>query len=94
MSSTIIANLLEVVREFGQRPSLGFLVQGQYQTISYQELNNLRSQLAEYWQKKGYVRGEKIALMLPNSAEWVIADLAVATLGLVLVPSSTSPSCT
>lgn len=86
MSSTIIANFLEVVREFGQRPSLGFLVQGQYQTISYQELNNLRSQLAEYWQKKGYVGGEKIALMLPNSAEWVMADLAVATLGLVLVP--------
>ncbi len=86
MSNTIIANFLEVVRDFAQRPALGFYSQGRYQTISYQELNNLRSQLAEDWQIKAYVKGEKVAIMLPNSPEWVIADLAVATLGLVLVP--------
>lgn len=86
MSNTIIANFLEVVRDFAQRPALGFYSQGHYQTISYQELNNLRSQLADDWQKKGYIQGEKVAVMLPNCPEWVIADLAVATLGLVLVP--------
>lgn len=86
MSNTIIANFLGVVRDFAQRPALGFYSQGHYQTISYQELNNLRSQLADDWQKKGYLQGEKVAVMLPNCPEWVIADLAAATLGLVLVP--------
>ncbi len=86
MSNTIIANFLEVVRDFAQRPALGFYSQGHYQTISYQELNNLRSQLADDWQKKGYIQGEKVAVMLPNCPEWVTADLASATLGLVVVP--------
>lgn len=86
MSNTIIANFLEVVRDFSQRPALGFYSQGHYQTISYQELNNLRSQLADDWQKKGYIQGEKVAVMLPNCPEWVTADLASATLGLVVVP--------
>lgn len=92
MTNTIIGNFLEVVRDFGQRPALGSLRQGVYQTISYKELDNLRSQLADFWYKKGYQKGEKIAVMLDNSPEWVIVDLATATLGLVLVPVHSSYS--
>src|SRR5450631_4056309 len=48
------------------------------------------SQLAVRWQealrREGLVAGDRVAMMLKNSLEWVVFDLAALGLGLVTVP--------
>ena len=86
MSQTIIDVFKESVDKYGKRDALAFLSDKKYKTITYQALDNYRLQIAKWWQDLGLKQGEKLAVMLPNSPEWVIADLAAASLGLTLVP--------
>ncbi len=86
MSQTITDVFKESVEKYGKRNALAFLSNKKYQTITYQALDNYRLQIAKWWQELGLQKGEKIAIMLPNSPEWIIADLAAASLGLVIVP--------
>lgn len=44
------------------------------------------SLLAGWFQAKGIVKGDKIALLSPNRPEWIIADLAILSIGAVSVP--------
>lgn len=87
---TIIEKFRSVVKEHGDRTALGFLSEGNYQKISYHELNNYRLQLARFCEKKGWTFGENVSLMLDNSPEWIITDLMAATLGMVIVPIHTT----
>ncbi|PLX26204.1 long-chain fatty acid--CoA ligase, partial [Candidatus Parcubacteria bacterium] len=87
---TIIEKFKSVVKEREDKTALGFLQEENYQKISYQELNNYRLQLARFCEKKGWSFGEKVALMLDNSPEWIISDLMAATLGMVVVPIHTT----
>jgi fatty-acyl-CoA synthase len=54
--------------------------------LSYRQLDEQSRQLAGYLQANGIRRGERIALHLRNSAEYVIADLAILKLNAVKVP--------
>lgn len=86
MSQTIIASFKESVAKNGKKDALAFLSAGKYQKISYQDLDNYRLQIAAWWRELGLQKGDKLAIMLPNSPEWIVADLAAATLGVVIVP--------
>ncbi|MFA5127357.1 MAG: long-chain fatty acid--CoA ligase [Patescibacteria group bacterium] len=90
MADTIISKFQLSANQHGQRTALAYLDGGQYQTISYQELDNHRLYIAGWWQELGFRAGDKVAIMLPNSPEWIISDLAAATLGLVAVPIHTT----
>lgn len=87
---TIIDKFKETVAQHSDRVALGFLANGKYQTISYRELDLYRLQIAHFYKNSGFKKGETIAVMLPNSPEWVITDLAAATLGLIVVPIHTT----
>lgn len=87
---TIIEKFRSVVKEHGDKTALGFLSGGNYQEISYHELNNYRLQLARFCETKGWTFGENVSLMLDNSPEWIITDLMAATLGMVIVPIHTT----
>ena len=54
-------------------------------SISYGQLDHLSMALAAYLQSQGLVRGDRVAIMLPNSPQLLVAVAAVLRAGLVVV---------
>ena len=54
-------------------------------SISYGQLDHLSLALAAYLQGLGLVRGDRVAIMLPNSPQLLVAVAAVLRAGLVVV---------
>ena len=50
----------------------------------------INSNVANFLNILGISKGDKLALILSNSPEWVIRDLAAASLGVVVVPIHTT----
>ncbi len=90
INMTIAEKYKSIVKEFGSHTALAFLSDDHYKKISYDQLNAYRRRLADRWHNFGWVKGEKLALMLPNSPEWIISDLSAATLGIIIVPIHTT----
>ena len=57
--------------------------------ITYQEVLKNADALAAYLDENGVKRGDKVALFLRNSAEFIYAIFAVSKLGAILVPINT-----
>jgi fatty-acyl-CoA synthase len=57
--------------------------------LTYAELRERADRLAAGLAALGLRKGEHVAVWLPNGLEWVVVELAIARLGLVLVPIST-----
>ena len=87
---TIAEKFKQVLAEYGSHTAVAFLVDDEYKKVSYNQLNNYRLRIAHTWKKYGWKKEEKVAVMLPNSLERIISDLAAATLGLVFVPIHTT----
>lgn len=54
-------------------------------TLTYQQLDNDSKKFASYLQKLGLVKGDKVAVMLPNVLQYPIIALGVLRAGMVLV---------
>jgi long-chain acyl-CoA synthetase len=65
---------------------------GTWRDYSWREM----AQLVDQWQRglagEGYAPGERVAVALPNSVDWVCFDQAALSLGLVTVPLYTTDS--
>lgn len=59
-----------------------------YKTLSYKELSRSVHQLGNGLTALGIKKGDKVALMAENRAEWAIVYLAVTTIGAVIIPVS------
>lgn len=57
--------------------------------LSYAELDQLRIYAARALLSLGVKHGDRVAIWAPNSVEWIVAGLAIHTLGCVLVPVNT-----
>lgn len=68
-------------REFGERPALLF----EGQTFTYASLDELAGRSARLLAELGIGQGDRVALFLPNIAEFVIAYLAILKLGGIAV---------
>lgn len=56
------------------------------ETISYQELDQSVTILAQWFVQQGYRRGDRVALLWPNSIELVMLFLACFRAGMIAVP--------
>jgi long-chain acyl-CoA synthetase len=56
------------------------------ESISYQELDQSVTILAQWFVQQGYQRGDRVALLWPNSIELVMLFLACFRAGLIAVP--------
>jgi fatty-acyl-CoA synthase len=56
--------------------------------LRYADLDARSAALAQAWLRAGYLPGERIATLVGNSADHVVAFFACARAGLVLVPLS------
>ena len=59
------------------------------ETVNYGEIKESADKLAAYLSEKGVKKGDKVALFLRNSTEFIYAIFAVSKLGAVLVPINT-----
>jgi len=57
--------------------------------LSYAELDGLRIYAARALLALGVQRGDRVAIWAPNSVEWIVAGLAIHTVGAALVPINT-----
>ncbi|MBT7553034.1 long-chain fatty acid--CoA ligase [bacterium] len=87
---TIIDKFEKSVTAYGRRVALAYIQGDKYHHIDYNTLNNHRLQIANWWSKLGFIQGQKVSVMLPNSPEWIIVDLVSVTLGLTMVPLHTT----
>lgn len=76
-----IDGLLEQVIHQPDKPAL--IVEGQI--YSYEQLNNASSRLANWLQKKGLQKGDRLAIYLENSFEAAVGIYAALKLGVVFV---------
>lgn len=68
------------------RPALMRKVGGEYQGISYDELERMVERCARGLAAFGVRRGDMISIISENRPEWVVADMAMIRLGAVNVP--------
>lgn len=54
-------------------------------SITYRQLDNYSRQMAAYLQSLGLVKGDKVAVMMPNILQYPIAMIAIVRAGLTLV---------
>ena len=76
------AAVLDSAAEFAQRPA----IITEHQTLSYRQLAGTARALAAGLEEIGVQRGDRIALLLPNSPQFVISYLSVIALGGLVVP--------
>lgn len=84
--SRTLADLLDEMA--ARQPAREFIVGGATR-LTYAEARARVRQLAKGLHQLGVRRGDKVALLLDNRAEWLLIDFAVTLLGATLVPIST-----
>lgn len=58
--------------------------------VSYRELGSMVDSFSSFLTSKGINKGDTVAILLPNSIEFVIAFFSIANLGAVSVPVNTA----
>ena len=71
-----------------RHPGREFVVCGA-RRLTYARFREQARQLAKGLLRLGVQRGDKVALLMGNRAEWLLVDFAVTCLGATLVPVST-----
>lgn len=73
----------------GKMPDREFLLQpvdGEIRTLTFAESEDCCRRMASALIGMGLNRGDKVAILAKNSAEWILADIAIAMAGMVSVP--------
>jgi len=84
-NATIPSMLEDAVRKYGEREAIS-------QTgtkISYAELFGMVCAFADLLLSLNVKRGDKVGIWLPNYHEWIVANLAIASIGAITVPINT-----
>lgn len=82
--TTLPKMLFETARRFPDKPALVFYGK----TITYRELDHLTNRFANALIRLGIQRGDRVAVMLPNSPQYVIAFFAVMKTGAIAVQTN------
>jgi len=85
ISRTLPALLAELAHAIPERP---FVIDGD-RIFSYAEFRDRANRLAKSFHALGVRRGDKVAIIMGNQAEWLLTLFAVTTLGGVLVAVNT-----
>ncbi|HEY7147683.1 MAG TPA: AMP-dependent synthetase/ligase [Streptosporangiaceae bacterium] len=82
---TLIGLLAEVAAKWGDEPAYSDRDDGPWQTITWAQVRQQARELAAGFAALGLAPGERVALMLPNRVEHVLADLGALHAGGVPV---------
>jgi len=76
----------DYVANDANKPYLHQPDQGSWSTYSYADVDTMARKIAAGLIAQGYEKGDRIAILAKNSAEWVISDLAIMMAGMISVP--------
>ncbi|MEY2661140.1 MAG: hypothetical protein RLZZ123_2312, partial [Pseudomonadota bacterium] len=79
--SSLVGLLEDSFRQFAPRTAFSFMGKG----LTYAELDQQSRALAAYLQSLGLVRGDRVAIMLPNVLQYPVSVAAVLRAGFVVV---------
>ena len=77
-------------KRLGDRPFLWAKVEGTYQSHSWTSIADRIAAVASGLKAAGVKAGDRIVLVSENRPEWLIADLAIMSLGAIAVPAYTT----
>lgn len=83
---TTVGLFLRQAERLGSRTLFHYHNGGQWRVISWTESRELVLRLADRLIREGIAPGDRVAIMAPNSLEWLIADLGIQAAGGVTVP--------
>ncbi|QEG33844.1 AMP-dependent synthetase/ligase [Bythopirellula goksoeyrii] len=89
---TIPALLLATVVRVPSKHALGIIRDGQLTWRTWQEIATDVQRVADNLRLAGVKPGDRVTQFAPNSFEWILADLAILSLGAVHVPIHASLS--
>ncbi len=84
--STLVGLLWNVSQTHPLRPLLHYKNEGVYRSLTSKEVWNRTQSFAQSLAGLGVIKGDRVAILSNNCPEWVIADMAVLSLGAVVVP--------
>jgi acyl-CoA synthetase (AMP-forming)/AMP-acid ligase II len=79
-------NISELLARNARKYSLQEAVVALNERLTYQELNNRVNKLANTLKQKGFGRGDKVILFMPNTPEFIISYFAVLRIEGIIVP--------
>lgn len=83
---TLVHYFARHVREHAAEPCLIFRRDGRIVSFTWSELAGRAMRMAKALESLGVTVGDRVAIASPNRWEWIVADLAVLSLGGVNVP--------
>jgi len=84
VTTTVFSAFEQTARAHGAKPFLHF--PPQKVELSYAQAQERIGDIARAYQRKGYAHGHRVALKLPNCAEFLLHFLALNSLGVAVVP--------
>ncbi len=85
-AATLTEMFLNTVKTNGSKTALMNKMEGQYQSITYQEFGGKVKDFALGLASLGVKKGDRVALLSENRPEWAVSDLAILSLGAINVP--------
>lgn len=79
-------SVLENARRFGDKVALQIERGNEYYTVSYDKVFEYSCNVASFLQQRGFVKGDRIALIGANSPEWAIVFFALQVGGFTGIP--------
>lgn len=89
MSSTAAQDLSGLLRQLASAHGDRVAVRDEHRSLTFAKLDRWADTWATAWDRAGYGRGQRIALLAPNSSAWLAAAFGVWRAGATLVPVST-----
>ncbi|MDQ0477527.1 long-chain fatty acid--CoA ligase [Chryseobacterium sp. MDT2-18] len=82
-----VAEFLNInTAKFPTKPAIGFKKKEKWTEISWSDFRRLVFKTANALREAGISEHDKVAIYSDNSAEWIVTDLAILSLGAVTVP--------
>jgi long-chain acyl-CoA synthetase len=78
---SLVALLDESLAKYAERSAYHYMGHD----MAYAEVDRQARALAAYWQSKGLVKGDRVAVMMPNVLQYPVAVAAILRAGLVVV---------
>jgi len=85
-AETIHGSILSAAASHPERAALMYRRDGQYVTVTYAGLARAVGLAAERLAAFGITKGDTVGILSPNRPQWIVADLAVLSLGGIVVP--------
>lgn len=92
MPSTIPEQFCASAQKYPDKKFLAAKKNNRWQAFTYAETLHLVEKLAQIYLDLGFKKGDRIAIFSPSRPAWIIADLAILSLGGVSVPIHTTLS--